>query len=1028
MATVLDALAPYVKKLLTDMAEEEVSMLLGVSGEITKLGGNIESLKAFFADAERRRITDLSVQGWVRKLKDAMYDATDIIDLCELEADSQRALRGGSMEQVPMGCFQPLLFCLRNPKFAHKIGRRIKELNQRLDGIHREAHRFNFINLGSYHYRRMPTDAEPSSQRMTSEFVESAIVGEKIENDTRELAHWLTTYRNHDIKVVSIVGAGGMGKTTLAQKIFNATTVKEHFKGESTGRFLLVLDDVWSDRAWSHVLSVPVRNASKKQPGNGVLITTRLGDLAQRMGASFYQHHVSLLNDEDAWSLLKKQLPPPPNQQVLRSTDHLRAIGMKIVKKCGGLPLAIKVVGGLLSKRSQSEQEWEAILHHHVWSVAGLPEELDKRIYLSYEDLSPQLKQCFLYCSLFPKGTKIVESIVIPMWISEGFIQPRDGTRSHDDRLEETATDYYRELITRNLIEPTGKYNITGYKCTMHDVVRSFAEFMAKEESLVVIQDDMQAAGGNSLVHRLSIGPTRMTSDWAISQKQKGTLRTLIINCRINFRPGDSLTSFSNLRLLFVKYAGCDGLVLAASICQLRHLRYIRLEKTDISRLPEDINRMKFLQHIVLRKCSSLNNLPRRIVGLEHLRTINIRGSNVRILIPRGFGGLTNLRTLYGFPIHMGDDGWCSLEEIGPLSKLRGVTLHFLENVSDCSMGKRARIRNKEHLSYLELNWRSRGFMGLMDGVEKQHQQKVVEEVLEELCPPSCIQHLQIEEYFGRQLPNWMMVPATTAFTSLRYLGLIHLPCCTQLPDGLCLLPILEWLQIKDAPSVKSVGPEFQGSSSMAVKNAGPKFQASSSLSVGGGVIATSAAFPNLTNLFLEGLCEWQDWDWEEQSQAVTAGAMAIPGLKSLKIDNCKLSCLPPGLANSRRDALRQLFLHELTNLTSVDNFSSVVELDVFDCPKLMRISGLSRLHKIRIFRCPNVEVLEGVPSLDSMELKDATMEALPGYLRGLNPRYLKLTCSRKLYDIILTCSSSEYDKISHILSRTIDYFPEDEN
>ncbi|CAO2149285.1 unnamed protein product [Urochloa humidicola] len=81
MATVLDALAPYVKELLMDMAKEEVSMLLGVSGEITKLGGSIESLKAFFADAEKRRITDLSVQGWVRKLKDAMYDATDIIDV-----------------------------------------------------------------------------------------------------------------------------------------------------------------------------------------------------------------------------------------------------------------------------------------------------------------------------------------------------------------------------------------------------------------------------------------------------------------------------------------------------------------------------------------------------------------------------------------------------------------------------------------------------------------------------------------------------------------------------------------------------------------------------------------------------------------------------------------------------------------------------------------------------------------------------------------------------------------------------------
>jgi hypothetical protein len=194
-------------------------------------------------------------------------------------------------------------------------------------------------------------------QKMTSEFDESAIVGEKIEQDTRELSQLLITSGSHDVKVLSIVGIGGMGKTTLAQKIFkDTTTVKEHFKVKvwlsitqyfdetqmlktaiehaggvhggtqdktlltrtltntlSMGRFLLVLDDMWSEDAWSHVLSVPVRNASQNQSnqsGNWVLITTRFGDLAQRMGASFYQHHVKPLDVEDAWSLLKKQLPP----------------------------------------------------------------------------------------------------------------------------------------------------------------------------------------------------------------------------------------------------------------------------------------------------------------------------------------------------------------------------------------------------------------------------------------------------------------------------------------------------------------------------------------------------------------------------------------------------------------------------------------------------------------------------------------------------------------------------------------------
>ncbi|OEL14117.1 hypothetical protein BAE44_0024864, partial [Dichanthelium oligosanthes] len=217
---------------------------------------------------------------------------------------------------------------------------------------------------------------------------------------------------------------------------------------------------------------------------------------------------------------------------------------------------------------------------------------LDKRIYLSYEDLSPQLKQCFLYCSLFPKGTTIRIVQVIPMWISEGFIQPLNGSSSQEDQLEEIATECYHKLIMRNLIEPSNL--ITRYNCTMHDVVRSFAEFMAKEDSLVIL--DKQVAAGskdNSRVRRLSVvGPS---TKWTIPRKQE-SLRTLIMNCKINFEPTDLLTSFSRLRVLFIIGGDCDRLV--DSLCQLRHLRYFSLMGTNISRLPEDIHRMKFLQNI----------------------------------------------------------------------------------------------------------------------------------------------------------------------------------------------------------------------------------------------------------------------------------------------------------------------------------------------------------------------------------------------------------------------------------------------
>lgn len=162
---------------------------------------------------------------------------------------------------------------------------------------------------------------------------------------------------------------------------------------------------------------------------------------------------------------------------------------MNIIKKCGGLPLAIKIMGGLLRTKHQTEREWEVVSKHLAWSLDGLPGELDHRLYLSYDDMSPQLKQCFLYCSLFPKGTIIAQERVIRMWISEGFVQPRENSNPP----EEVATNYYQELVMRNLIDPV--YAATINKCTIHDVVRSFAEFMAREESLVVHSEQVDSIG-----------------------------------------------------------------------------------------------------------------------------------------------------------------------------------------------------------------------------------------------------------------------------------------------------------------------------------------------------------------------------------------------------------------------------------------------------------------------------------------------------------------------------------------------------
>ncbi|KAF0896927.1 hypothetical protein E2562_030776, partial [Oryza meyeriana var. granulata] len=1036
MAIVLDAFASYVGDLLKEVAQDELTLLLGVFGEIANLEDRLRSLNDYLADAERRRITDQSVQGWVRKLKDAMYDATDILDLCHLKA-MQRAGDAGSSSAsvVDVGCLDSLLFCLHNPLFTHDIGSRIKALNARLDAICKSATAFSFLKLEAY--EDMAAGRRPSAaDRKTDPVLErSAVVGEKIEEDTRALVKRLTNGKhkrenaNTAIMVIAVVGAGGIGKTTLAKKVFNDEAIQEAFDkkiwlsvtqdvnevellrtaiaaankslliGDNKSllvpalvdairdkRFFLVLDDVWSDRAWTGLLKAPFSHGAA---GSRVLLTTRHDAVARGMQAVHPFHHVDKLCPEDAWSLLKKQVVSSEMEET-EIDDTLKDIGMEIVDKCGGLPLAVKVIGGLLCKKKKRRADWEKVVHDSIWSVPQMPDDLNYAIYLSYQDLHPCLKQCFLHYSLLPKNAQFYNDTVISMWISEGFLH------GSTNDLEELGEECYKELIDRNLIEPDVGY-AGEWVSSMHDVVRSFAQHLARDEALVVSSTDEIGKGAlkSQKFLRLSVEINDLQPDdefgWKILQGQK-SLRTLILVGELKINPGDSLVSFPNLRTLHIENANCTS-ALVESLHQLKHLRYISLKCSDITRLPDNIGKMRFLNYLGL-VCENLVKLPNSIVKLGQLRYLDLSVTSING-IPRRFCGLTNLRNLYGFPTQA-DGDWCSLEELGPLAQLQVLGLSNLENVHSVSFAAKARLGEKSHLSYLILQCSSRlGEDGLVEDEEgvSEEEQRRIEKVLEELTPPLCLENIEIIGYFGEWLPTWMMSRAASAYERLLIVMMEDLACCTQLPDGLCWLPSLQYFQISRAPAIKRVGHEFV------------TMQPSSSQR------RHAHAFPRLKTMNLIGMLEWEEWEWEQLNNV-----QAMPALEDLMLDNCKLRRLPSGLS-SQATALTSMELHIINKLNSVESFASLVNLELFDNPDLERVASLPRLQKLVIVRCPKMMALEEVPELQKMELQDLEMEELPGYLlQGVNPRHLVLDCSLELLTSIAVGESSpEWSKLSHI-------------
>lgn len=639
-----------------------------------------------------------------------------------------------------------------------------------------------------------------------------------------------------------------------------------------------------------------------------------------------------------------------------------------------------------MRQRSMNIVEWERVLNNPAWSLDGMPEELNHAIYLSYDDLPPHLKQCLLYYSLIPQKANIGPDKMIEMWISEGLVSSR-----HSDDLEQIGSDYNKELIMRNLVQPYKKY-IGHSHYVMHDVVRSFCQYMVRDEALVARMGE-SGIGSRLRSHKfrfLSIGVESGSHEleWSVLQNQS-SLRTLISCCPIKFNRNDSLSRLSRLRTIYLQNADFIPL-LADHLGELKHLRHLTIESTEISSLPDTIGQLKLLQHIDLMGCEKMLQLPNGIIKLKQLRSVYL--NETINIIPKKFGELTNLRKILNFPASMdgGANGWCTLEELGPLSQLRNLSLKGLENVYPSSLAAKAMLCSKEHLGRLDLRCSSiiEDDGGSVKRVVTEEEERHIEEVFAELCPPGCIYHLTIDGYFGRRLPEWVMSMTGVSLGRLQILEMWNLALCTQLPSGLCQLPSLNRLIVRHAPAIKHVGPELMCKRHSRVL----------------------VSFPKLKELIFMGMVRWEEWEWEREVEA-------MPVLLELTLDKCSsLTRLPPGLSYHAR-VLKMLNLRDVHCLSYLDNFPCVVELSLKCCHCLKRITNLPRLQKLAISCCSELYVLDAVPALRYLNLQSSGMRRLPSYLRGLNDlTRLELCCDLPLLcSMALGKSTYNWNKFCHI-------------
>ncbi|XP_075639650.1 putative disease resistance protein RGA1 [Castanea sativa] len=820
MAEIGYGIAVKVLELLGSCTFQEISSAWGVKSDLTKLEGTVEAIKAVLLDAEKKQASDQRLSVWLGKLKDVLKDAENVLDEFQYIVLQKEVMKKNGSTSKKVSNF----FSSSNPlAVSFEMAHKIKGIRKRVDEIAAEKDKFNLA--------QGLVDRKLSMQErreMTHSFVHPRnVIGR---DDAKKQILDLLMHQDADrnVNVISMVGIGGLGKTTLAKLVYNDELVVGHFqlrmwvcvsedfdviwlikeilksalgKIDETlsldwlqihlrelikdKKFLLVLDDVWNEdrKKWIELENLLLGDCK----GSKILVTTRNSSVATIMGTAT-TYNLKGLPEEDCMSLFVK-LAFKVGQE--NQYPNLLNIGREIVKICKGVPLAVSTLAGLLYSKVD-EHDWKSIRDNEIWNLEQKEGDILPALKLSYNQLPFHLKQCFAYCSVFPKDYNFNNLLLIQFWMAHGILQ---SPTNESQELEDVGDLYIKELLSRSFFQDFQQSISLNYTFKMHDLVHDLALSIAKGECSVVTKKSTLAAE----VCHLSF----LENGQEVTTLEKlSKVQTIIF---IIEQPAPLLEAciarFKYLRVLDLSKSSFE--VLPSSIGSLKHLRYLDLSDNHIiKQLPDSICKLHNLQTLVLDDCSNLERLPKGIRDIISLRFLVVTTKHT-CLSEKAIGCLDSLRFL-----GIGDckNLRCVFEgmEEGCLTNLRTLIvggcpslttlslsikhLTALENliIEDC---EELSLTNKEENQDLKLSLRLMKF----DNLPKL-------EILPQWLQASAntLQHLEITDcsYFTA-LPEWL-----PHLKSLQTLRIKYCPLFSSLPEGMQDLTALREFQIEDCPKL----------------------------------------------------------------------------------------------------------------------------------------------------------------------------------------------------------------------------------
>ncbi|GAY33672.1 hypothetical protein CUMW_275980, partial [Citrus unshiu] len=736
--------------------------------------------------------------------------------------------------------------------------------------------------------------------------------------------------------------------------------LQEKLKKQLSGKkFLLVLDDVWNENynSW-RALSCPFGAGAS---GSKIVVTHRNQGVAETMRAVSTKTLKELSDDDCLRVLIQHSL----GARDFNIPQSLKEVAEKIAKKCKGLPLAAKTLGGLLSGKDDLN-DWEFVLNTNIWDLREDKCDIIPALRVSYHFLPPQLKRCFAYCSLFPKDYAFEEEEIVLLWAAEGFLDQEYNGR----KMEDLGREFVRELHSRSLFQQSSE---DAPRFVMHDLINDLAGWAAGEQYFrmedTLVGENRQKFS-QSLRHFSYIcgqydGDTRLEFICDV-QHLRTFLPVNLSDYGGNYLAWSVLQMLSNLpRLRVFSLCGYRNIFnLPNEIGNLKHLRCLNLSRTSIQILPESINSLYNLHTILLEDCRQLKKLCNDMGNLKKLR--HLKNSKVPSLeeMPKGFGKLTCLLTLGRFVV--GKDSGSGLRELKSLAHLQGtLRISKLENVKDVGDACEAQLNNKVYLQAICLKWSARDVRNL-DQCEFETQ------VLSMLKPHRDVQELTITGYSGTKFPIWL---GDSSFSKLAGLEFEGCGKCTSLPS-VGQLPFLKKLRIRGMDGVKSVGSEFYGNS-------------------------RSVPFSSLEDLSFSIMTEWEEW--------IPCGAGTLPKrlllLETLNITSCDqllvtIQCLP-ALSELRIDGCKRVVFSSPHLVHAVN----VREQAYFWRSETRLPQDIRSLNRLQISRCPQLL------SLVTEEEHDQQQPELPCRLQFLE--LSKCEGLTRLPQALLTLSSLTEMRIS---------------